>query len=97
MQVVGIPGIGGWRTSWAPLFEGRTVRYALDRGKLNSRGIIEEDRAAARIALDIAGRHEEDPNAEACSLCGGKEIWLCGFCGRRRSTAKDWGEQWAGR
>lgn len=97
MQVVGIPGIGGWRTSWASLFQGRTVRYALDRGKLNKRGIIEEDRAAARIALCIAGRHEEDPTAEACSLCGGKEAWLCGFCGRRRSTAKDWAEQWANR
>jgi hypothetical protein len=57
--VLGIPGINNWRSSWAGLVAAtvqdfRTVRFALDRGKPDPNGIVPEDRACARIALDVA-------------------------------------------
>jgi hypothetical protein len=102
VRVVGLPGIGGWRASWASLFAGRDVRFALDRGKPDQRGIIAEDRAAARIALEIQGlreRVEAMPETSAiCLVCGADEPWLCAGCGRRRAPeGQDWGSLWAGR
>lgn len=53
--VLGIPGICNWRPSWARLVADADVRYALDRGKpRKSDGVISEDEACARIALDVA-------------------------------------------
>ena len=53
--VLGIPGINNWRSSWASLVAGADVRYALDGGKpRKSDGLISEDIACARIALDVA-------------------------------------------
>lgn len=107
--VLGIPGIGSWCASWASLVEGRGLRVALDRGKPGPDGIIPEDRAAARIALDCAGHPATDDAIEwlgrrhkagkslFCVLCGAAEPWLCGACGRRRAKGKDWGEEWAAR
>jgi hypothetical protein len=108
---IGIPGIGGWRASWASLVEGRGIRIALDRGKPGNDGIIPEDRAAARIALDCAGRGQETDRvlewwlgrwrrgrALGCVLCGAGEAWLCGGCGRRRApVGSDWGGLWEAR
>jgi hypothetical protein len=106
MSVVGVPGIKGWRASWAKLL-GADVRVALDRGKPNKQGIIEEDRAAARIALDCSGRGYADDVDDwmmlrhkagkglFCVLCGRDEAWLCGACGRRRAPeGMDWGGVW---
>lgn len=109
--VLGIPGIGSWRASWASLVEGRGLRIALDRGKPGPDGIIPEDRAAARIALDCAGRAQETDRvlewwlgrwrrgrALGCVLCGAGEAWLCGGCGRRRAPkGSDWGDLLAAR
>jgi hypothetical protein len=54
--VLGIPGINSWRPEWARLVAGADVRYALDRGKpRQSDGLVSEDIACARIALDVAG------------------------------------------
>ena len=105
---IGIPGINNWRSSWASLVAAADVRYALDRGKPDPHGIVPEDRACARIALDCAGRGQDGERVLEwlisrhrrgktlfCVLCGAAEPWLCGACGRRRSAAKDWGEQWA--
>ena len=109
LTVIGVPGISGWRASWAGLVAGRVVRVALDRGKPGRDGIIPEDRAAARIALDCAGHPATDDVIEwlgrrhktgrslFCVLCGAAEPWLCGACGRRRARSKDWGEEWATR
>jgi len=108
---LGIPGIGSWRASWASLVEGRGLRVALDRGKPGPDGIIPEDRAAARIALDCAGRGQETDRvlewwlsrwrrgrALGCVLCGAGEAWLCGGCGRRRApVGSDWGGLWEAR
>lgn len=105
LLVLGIPGIDGWRAEWAGL-AGDSPRVALDRGK--DKGlIIPEDRAAARIALDCAGRGQERDDVIEwltrrfrqgkslfCVLCGAAEPWLCGACGRRRAKGKDWGEEW---
>ena len=52
--VLGIPGINNWRSSWASLVAGHEVRFALDRGKPDPHGIVPEDRACAKIALDVA-------------------------------------------
>lgn len=106
LLVVGVPGIKGWRASWAKLL-GLDVRIALDRGKPNKQGIIEEDRAAARIALDCVGHVQPDDldtwmmrrhkagKGLFCVLCGREEAWLCGACGRRRAPkGMDWGEVW---
>ena len=93
--VLGVPGINGWRASWAELAHGREIRIALDRGKPGKDGAIPEDRAAARIALDCAGRRQDEPTSDRCSLRGGPEPWLCGACGRRRApVGMDWGEVW---
>lgn len=108
---LGIPGIGSWRASWAALVAGRGLRIALDRGKPGPDGIIPEDRAAARIALDCAGRTQETDRvlewwlsrwrrgrALGCVLCGAGEAWLCGGCGRRRAPkGSDWGGLWEAR
>lgn len=105
---LGIPGINGWRASWASLAAGRELRIALDWGKPDPNGIVQEDRAAARIALDCAGRGQETDRvlewwlsrwrrgrALGCVLCGAGEAWLCGGCGRRRAPAGlDWGGIW---
>ncbi len=108
--VLGIPGIDGWRPEWAKLVGGRGIRITLDRGKERDGKIIPEDRAAARIALDCAGmgqrredviewltRRHRQGKALFCVLCGTDEPWLCGACGRRKSKAKDWAEEWAAR
>jgi hypothetical protein len=108
--VLGIPGINGWRASWAAL-AGDTPRIALDRGKPDPNGIVQEDRAAARIALDCAGRAQETDRVLewmldrhrrgrtlGCVLCGREGAWLCGACGRRRAPeGQDWGEVWEAR
>jgi hypothetical protein len=105
LHVIGIPGINGWRASWAAL-AGDAPRIALDRGKPDPHGIVQEDRAAARIALDCAGRGQETDRALewwlsrhrrgralGCVLCGAGEAWLCGACGRRRApVGMDWGD-----
>lgn len=53
--VLGVPGISSWRPEWARLVAGADVRYALDRGKpRQSDGLVSEDIACARIALDVA-------------------------------------------
>jgi hypothetical protein len=110
-EVLGIPGIGSWRASWASLVHGRGLRIALDRGKPGPDGIISEDRAAARIALDCSGRGQETDRvlewwlsrwrrgrALGCVLCGAGEAWLCGGCGRRRApVGSDWGGLWEAR
>jgi hypothetical protein len=108
LDVIGIPGIDGWRPEWAELIEGRGLRAALDRGKVKDGKIVPEDRAAARIALDCAGmaarredviewltRRFRHGKPLFCVLCGAEEPWLCGACGRRRAKGKDWGEDWA--
>jgi len=98
VSVVGLPGIGGWHASWASLFVGREVRVALDRGKPDQRGVIHEARAAARIALDLAGDRRELPEKlDACVMCGAPEPGLCGIHGRRLAPlGEDWGSLWAG-
>lgn len=98
VDVIGIPGIGSWRREWASLVAGRRVLVGLDRGKPRADGVIPEDRAAARIALDCAGRFDEEPNSAACSICGAAEAWLCEGCGRRRAPpGEDWASLWAKR
>ncbi len=113
--VVGIPGINNWRSSWAEFVaatckQNLTVRYALDRGKPDPHGIVPEDRACARIALDCAGMGQERDGVLEwlisrhrrgktlfCVLCGAPEPWLCRGCGRRRApVGMDWGEVWRG-
>ena len=106
--VLGIPGINNWRSSWASLVAGAEICYALDRGKPDPNGIVPEDRACARIALDCAGRGLERDGvldwlisrhrrgkSLFCVLCGAPEPWLCRGCGRRRApVGMDWGEVW---
>lgn len=50
--VLGLPGVAGWRSSWAPFGKDRVVHLALDADEAG-------DRAAERIALDLhrAGAH----------------------------------------
>lgn len=97
VDVVGIPGIGGWQKAWGRLFIGRRVLVGLDRGKPDPRGVIQEDRVAAQIAMDCAGL-EGEPSPEACSLCGAAVPWLCEACGRRRAPEGfDWGKLWEAR
>ena len=70
--VLGIPGINNWRSSWVSLVAGHEVRYALDRGKpRKSDGLISEDMACARIALDVA-RAVWQESAALSSRWGGK-------------------------
>lgn len=111
VDVLGLPGIGSWRFSWAQLAAGRKVLVGLDTGKPRpSDGLIGEDVVAAGIALDCTGKAEEREGiieaakarnkaggGLACVLCGAKGDWLCGGCGRRRARGKDWGEDWANR
>lgn len=105
---LGLPGIGGWRPEWAKLVEGADLRICLDRGKPDPHGVIPEDRASARIALDCAGRGQETEHVLEwlisrhrrgrtlfCVLCGAPEPWLCRGCGRRRAPeGMDWGKLW---
>jgi hypothetical protein len=83
-------------------------RICLDRGKPDQRGLVPEDMASSRIALDLAGRGQEREmvigwwvsrhrrgRALGCVLCGAPEPWLCRGCGRRRAKGKDWAEDWA--
>jgi hypothetical protein len=83
-------------------------RICLDRGKPDQRGLIPEDMASARIALDLAcgeqaremviewwGSRHRRGRALGCVLCGAPEPWLCRGCGRRRAKGKDWAEDWA--
>lgn len=104
---LGLPGIRGWRSSWAELVVGE-FRVCLDRGKVDRRGLIPEDEAAARVALDCVGRGQEtdrvldwlhrrhrEGRALFCALCGAPESWLCRGCGRRRAPdGVDWGKLW---
>jgi len=97
LDVIGLPGIGGWQRRWAALLGGRRPLIGFDRGKPGADGIIPEDRAAARVALDCAGLDRE-PRPDACSLCGGPTPWLCRGCGRRRAPdGGDWAKAWANR
>lgn len=105
---LGLPGIGGWREDWAKLVDGADLRICLDRGKPDPHGVIPEDRASARIALDCAGRGQETERVLEwltsrhrrgktffCVLCGAPEPWLCRGCGRRRAPeGMDWGKLW---
>jgi hypothetical protein len=106
-DALGLPGITNWRPEWAALIKG-DWRICLDRGKPDQRGLIPEDMASARIALDLAGGEQERERviewwvsrhrrgrALGCVLCGAPEPWLCRGCGRRRAKGKDWAEDWA--
>lgn len=111
VDVLGLPGIGGWRASWAGLTAGRKVLVGLDTGKPRpSDGLVSEDMAAAAVALDCVGKAAEREGiieaakarhraggGLACVLCGAAGDWLCVGCGRRRARGKDWGEDWARR
>jgi len=96
VDVLGLPGVASWRSRWAELVQGRTVLVGLDRGKPGLDGTISEDRIAARIAVDCAGRGSISPSS--CALCGAPTAWLCEGCGRRRAPpGHDWGSLWAER
>lgn len=96
VDVLGLPGVASWQARWADLVQGRMVLVGLDRGKPGPDGTIAEDRIAARIAVDCAGRGMISPSS--CALCGSAIPWLCERCGRRRAPAgHDWGSLWAER
>ena len=90
VDVYGLPGVASWQSRWAELVQGREVLVGLDRGKPGPDGTIPEDRIAARIAVDCAGRGTISPSS--CALCGSPIPWLCEVCGRRRAPlGHDWG------